>query len=548
VPLLNGFLSKEMFLAETLALDVTGIARVLIPLAATIAAAFSVAYSVRFIHDVFFNGTPKDLPHAPHEPPRFMRVPVEILVVVCVLVGVFPEQTVGPLLRIAAAPALRGPLPEFSLALWHGFNLPLGMSAAALAGGALLYFGLQRLTDLHAFVAVLVSGKRVFDGLQAGLLRIASALRHGLPYLRLPGMVGWIVAVAIAAAAWPLAQDGLGFAAATPAVTLHASTPALVVALGIWTLGVIATVLAVVYYRRRLVALIAVGAVGLAVSLAFAMLSAPDLALTQLLVEVVTVILMMVVLYYLPPASPPEPSRLRPWLDGVVAVAVGAGVTAIAYAVLTRPLAPIAPYFLERALTEGGGTNVVNVIIVDFRGFDTLGEMTVLGVAGLLVHALLASFRVPASFVPPRGDGAFNPLLLQAVTRLLLPFAVLVSVYLLLRGHNLPGGGFIAGLVLAAALVLTRVAGVGPRPDPAKIPWQPWIAWGLVLALGTGAAAMALGFPFLTSTFGHPVLPLVGEVPLASAALFDLGVFLAVVGATLLAVMAPGLLRARRTP
>ena len=214
---------------------------------------------------------------------------------------------------------------------------------------------------------------------------------------------------------------------------------------------------------------------------------------------------------------------------------------------LTRPFDSIAPFYLERALSEGGGTNVVNVIIVDFRGFDTLGEMTVLGIAGLIVWALLAGFRVPATFQPPRPDGAFNPLLVQAVTRLLLPFAVLVAIFLLLRGHNLPGGGFIAGLVLAAALVLTRVAGVGPPPSLARMPWQSWIAAGMVLAIATGAAAMLLGFPFLTSTFGHPVLPVVGEVPLASAALFDLGVFLAVVGATLLAVMVPGVLRATRT-
>jgi multicomponent K+:H+ antiporter subunit A len=541
VPLLNGFLSKEMFLAETLALDVTGLARTLIPVAATLATAFSVAYSVRFIHDVFFNGPPKDLPRVPHEPPRFMRVPVEVLVVVCVLVGVFPETVVGPLLRIAAAPAAGGTLPEFSLALWHGFNAPLAMSAFALAGGTALYFGLQRGFDLHAFDTVLLSGKRVFDTLQGALVGLSWRLARRLPYLRLPGMVAWIVVVALVAAAWPL-RHGLAFSTAA----LDASTATLVVGLAIFGLGVVATAVALWNYRERLVAVIAIGVVGLAVSLAFALLSAPDLALTQLLVEVVTVILMMVVLFYLPATSPPEPSRARLWRDGVLATAAGTGVAAIVYSVLAAPVDSIAPFFLERSLREGGGTNVVNVIIVDFRGFDTMGEMTVLAIAGLVVYALLAGFRVPASFVAPRPDGGFNPLLLQSVTRLLLPFAVLVAIYLLLRGHNLPGGGFIAGLVLAGALVLTRVAGVGPHYDIARLPWQPWIAWGLVAAIGTGAGAIALGYPFLTSTFGHPVLPVVGEVPLATAALFDLGVFLAVVGATLLAVMAPGMLRATR--
>jgi multicomponent K+:H+ antiporter subunit A len=545
VPLLNGFLSKEMFFAETLSLDVRGLARWLIPAAATLAATFSVAYSMRFIHDVFFNGEPVGLDRTPHEPPRFMRVPVEVLVLVCVAVGLFPEPVIGPLLRIAAGPPLLGAVPEFSLALWHGWNLPLAMSAFALVAGTVLYFGLQRFLNLHKFLPVLLPGKRVFDGVLDASYEASVAIARRLPYLRLAGMIEWIVLAALVAAAWPLLRDGFGAPARLPAIAM--GVPERIMGVAIWLFGVAATIVAVANYRRRLVALIAIGAVGLAVSLAFAVLAAPDLALTQLLVEVVTVILMMVALYYLPPESPPEPARGRQWTDGALAVATGVGVAAIAYAVLTRPFDSIAPFYLERALSEGGGTNVVNVIIVDFRGFDTLGEMTVLGIAGLIVWALLAGFRVPATFQPPRPDGAFNPLLVQAVTRLLLPFAVLVAIFLLLRGHNLPGGGFIAGLVLAAALVLTRVAGVGPPPSLGRMPWQSWIAAGLMLAIATGAAAMLLGFPFLTSTFGHPVLPVVGEVPLASAALFDLGVFLAVVGATLLAVMVPGVLRATRT-
>src|SRR5690606_12438108 len=139
VPLLNGFLSKEMFFAETLARSGSGITGWLLPAGATLAGLFSVAYSTRFVHDVFFNGEPKDLPKTPHEPPRFMRVPVELLVVLCLAVGVAPALTVAPLLAVAAGAALGGPLPEYSLAIWHGFNLPLLMSAIALIGGLLFY-------------------------------------------------------------------------------------------------------------------------------------------------------------------------------------------------------------------------------------------------------------------------------------------------------------------------------------------------------------------------------------------------------------------------
>jgi multicomponent K+:H+ antiporter subunit A len=124
-----------------------------------------------------------------------------------------------------------------------------------------------------------------------------------------------------------------------------------------------------------------------------------------------------------------------------------------------------------------------------------------------------------------------------------LPLAALVAVFLFLRGHNLPGGGFIAGLVLACAILVLRIGGGGrPVLDPVRLPYQPWIAVGLLVAALAGAGAVVLGYPFLTSAFLHPMLPIVGEVPIASAAFFDLGVFMVVVAATMLSTMSPGLL------
>jgi len=542
VPLANGFLSKEMFFAETLVLESRGIVGTAVPIVATLAGAFAVAYSIRFIHDVFFNGQPTGLPRSPHEPPRFMRVPVEILVVVCLAVGILPALTIGPLLAIAAAPAVGGVLPAYSLALWHGFNLPLLMSAVALVAGVILYFLLHGAFNLHGLERLPIGAKQAFDAAQRAVLGVAARLWRALPYNRMGGMLGFIFVAAIAAAAWPLARDGFGFDhAATFRPPPSGMAPG-IIGVVIWALGVAAALAAAALYRQRLVALILVGAVGLAVSLTFALFSAPDLALTQLLVEMVTVILMMLVLNYLPAQSPPEPRRWRKLGDGLLALVAGGGTAAIAYAVLTRPFQSISPYYLEKSYTEGGGTNVVNVILVDFRGFDTMLEITVLGIAGLIVHLLLGQFRVPASFALARRDTAFNPLILRSSARLILPFAALVSVYLLLRGHNLPGGGFIAGLVLATALILIRIAGGAALPRPDSLRYPVVIGAGLLVAAGTGLAAMALGYPFLTSTSGHPVLPVIGEVPLASAALFDVGVFVTVVGATLLALIVPALL------
>ncbi|HEX9180668.1 MAG TPA: proton-conducting transporter membrane subunit, partial [Burkholderiales bacterium] len=162
VPLLNGFLSKEMFFAETLDLEGHGVIEFATPIAATLAGTFGIAYSARFVHDVFFNGEPRDLPRVPHEPPRWMKMPVEVLVVICVLVGIAPAWTVGPLLALAAGAVLGGPLPEYNLALWHGVNWPLAMSVIATCGGIAFYVWLQRLFNLHDHIKLPWGGGAAF--------------------------------------------------------------------------------------------------------------------------------------------------------------------------------------------------------------------------------------------------------------------------------------------------------------------------------------------------------------------------------------------------
>jgi multicomponent K+:H+ antiporter subunit A len=544
VPLLNGFLSKEMFFAETLAKQGHGPMEWLLPAGATLAGVFSVAYSLRFVHDVWFNGEPVDLPRLPHEPPRFMRLPVELLVVVCLAVGLLPAFFVGPTLAVAAQAAVFGvpgeALPPYTLAIWHGLNLPLAMSVLAVGGGVALYFGLQRFINLHRVVqlpgGLKRGGRELFTALLDGTVHGARALTLSLQNGRLQRYLLLLVGLALAAGAGPFvhaAFTGVGDSQAAPLHLDGLSLPVAVVG-GIGIAGAFATV---ALRHRRLPALLVLGATGLVVALTFVHLSAPDLALTQLLVEMVTLILMMLALNHLPREGAPEPGRSRAVRDAVIATAAGLGIAAIVWMVLTRPFDSISPYFLETTRSLGGGANAVNVIIVDYRGFDTLGEITVLGIAALIIHALLADFR-PA-FTPVPGSAAQrHPLMLQLISRLLLPFAVLVAVHLFLRGHNLPGGGFIAGLVLAMALLLQYVAHgsawVGQRWGG---DFRPWMGWGLLIAGGTGVASAFFGAPFLTSTYDYPVWPIVGEVPLASASMFDLGVFLVVVGATMVALL-----------
>lgn len=549
VPLMNGFLSKEMFFAEVVTKQSHVVMEWLLPLGATMAAAFSVAYSLRFIHDVFFNGEPVGLTRTPHEPPHFMRVPVELLVVLCLAVGLMPSAVIGGLLAVAAKAALLGPvpgeLPYYQLALWHGFNLPLLMSAVALVGGTAIYFGLQRRVNLHTLERVPAAPKRggqdwFVIGLNRGLAR-ATRTTLRLQTGQLQHYLLVFVLFAVAAGAWPFLNAWVhGVAQAGPSVQSSKVDFTFVL---VWFIGMAATVGTVVVYRQRLLALLLVGAVGLVVSLAFVYFSAPDLALTQLLVEVATVILMMLALHWLPAQSPapPEDTRWRRGRDAAVAIAAGTGLAALAYMVLGRPFDSISPYFLANTMALGGGANAVNVIIVDFRGFDTLGEITVMGIAALIIHAMLVDYKPSALLAPapsavPQGGSS---LMLAMVSRLLLPLAVVVSVYLYLRGHNLPGGGFIAGLLLAIALILQFVAhGQAAMGQRMRMDFAPWMGWGLLLAGASGLASWFFQAPFLTTTYDYPVWPLVGAVPLASASAFDLGVFLTVTGATMVALLA----------
>ncbi len=526
VPLLNGFISKEMFFAETFALSPPW--SWLMPFAATLGGLFSVAYSARFVHDVFFGGEAQNLPRRPHEPPRLMRVPVEILVVICLLVGLAPGLIVEPALRLAATALLQQPLPPFSLTPWHGFNLPFGMSLIALAGGASLYFARRYLWELHEESSVAVSGRHITEALLRQASSASAALHDALQRggLRL-SLLALLFVV--------LAAGAIGFGPGGPVAT----RAPIVADVGGWLNLVVvlaAAAATVLMHRERVLAIIPVGVIGLAVSLAFVKLSAPDLALTQLLVEVITVLLLLLALYFLPQHSPRESSNPRRLLDAIVAVAAGAGSGTLAWAMLRAPGETLSGFYIEQAKPGGGGYNVVNVILVDFRALDTLGEITVLGIAAVAIAAILDGIELPARKLDWDGRPWANgqSLLLEVLSRPLLPLALLVSVYLLLRGHNLPGGGFIAGLVTGTAILIQYLAH-GNAWVEARLPphYTSVAAAGIAIAALTGLAALLFGAPFLTSTFGYVTWPIVGKFELASAMVFDLGVYLAVIGVVL---------------
>lgn len=545
VPLTNGFLSKEMFFTEAV-VGTAGLWSWLVPVTVTLAGIFSVAYSLRFVHDTYFNGPLGDVPNAhPHEPPLGMKLPAMLLVTLCIVVGLLPAITFGPLVDVAATALVARPLPEYHLSIWHGFNLPLLMSVIALVAGIALYVLLARGRRLHRISSEAwfgpATGRQIFESLVDGLFGLAGRISGRLENGSLQRYLAWMVMAAIVAGAAPLLGSGVGTGE-------RALLPANPLAVAVWLLLLATCVALAMTHHKRFQAVVLVGVVGLAASLAFVSLSAPDLALTQLSVELVSTVLLLMGLALLPQHSPRESSTARKLRDAVLALAGGAGMTWIAWVLLTRDHNSISWFFLENAIPLGGGSNVVNVILVDFRGYDTFGEITVLGIAAIGVLALMEGMRTRRAPVDEHGlPWTFrqHPLLLRVAANVVLPVALVFTVYIFMRGHNMPGGGFIAGLITAVALVLQFMA-MGQDQAETYLRAEHgrrfvrWIGAGLGIAGLTGVAAFLFGRPFLTSAHGHPHVPLLGELPFASAALFDLGVYLTVVGGTMLTISVLG--------
>jgi multicomponent K+:H+ antiporter subunit A len=530
VPLLNGFLSKEMFFAEAVHQEWLGAVNWVLPALATLAGAFAVAYSLRFIHDVFFNGEPVDLPiMPPHEPPRWMKIPIEVLVTLCILVGVLPAFVIKPLLDVAAAGVL-GAVPHYDLAVWHGISPPLIMSLVALLGGTLVYTARRWVFMFHDRIP-LVDGSVIFERIMAGVYAAAQALNAAMDNGRLRRYVGAVIVIALLLGMAPF----LSGRALLGDLSFTAVDGVTVVAALMLAVGAIASVL---FHEQRLVVIIMLGVVGLVITLAFVHFSAPDLALTQITVEVVTTVLLLLALFFLPGGAGDREPRMRHWGDGVLAVLAGTGVAALVLGVLTRPYETIAGYYLANAKPIGGGDNVVNVILVDFRGFDTLGEITVLAIAATGIYAMLRGLGLGLPQTDTVGrdwSSERHPLFLAILSRPLLPLALLVAIYILLRGHNAPGGGFIAGLIAGTALILQYLAsGIEWTQARLRLRYFQVAGAGLLIAALTGAAAIAVGRPYLTSGLLHLELPIIGELELASAMAFDLGVFFAVLGVVII--------------
>jgi multicomponent K+:H+ antiporter subunit A len=404
------------------------------------------------------------------------------------------------------------------------------MSFLAMVGGITIYYNRRHLFQFQSQFDE-PDAKHIFEGVLQWIVNVSKQIISTLANGSLQRYIFLLLLLTLVMSALPL-LDLAQNAGSRPQIPLDgvAITGAL--------LMILSAIATVIWHRKRFIALIFLSVVGLVVSLVFAQFSAPDLALTQLSVEIVTIILLLLALFFLPQNTQKESSNRRLSMDLLVSALIGCVIGTICFAMLTTPRDTISAFFLENSKPGGGGTNVVNVILVDFRGFDTLGEITVLGIAALGIVKLISKMRI---HIPTRDDKGRawsndpHPMMFEMVSQSLLPLAILVSVYIFLRGHNVPGGGFIAGLITSVAIIQQYIAhGVQWIKPRVKLDYQWIIAGGILMATATGLGSWIFGKPFLSTWFDYFDLPWIGEFELASAMLFDLGVYLTVVGSVLL--------------
>ncbi len=538
IPLLNGFLSKEMMLEEAYHTTLFG-SPYLVAVVATLGALFSAAYSFRFISHTFLGKLRDDYPAKPHDPEFGLWLPPALLIIPVVLIGVAPFLA-EPFVRTVtqAVIGVGTEMPHQHIKLWHGVVPALWMSVIAVGGGLLLLAAFAPLARAWAATAA-ARGERDF---RPDHRRIGGAFRAGVR----PAAQQFIHPVRRVFRHYSCGRRG-------PCVVhRHKRRPhprdAADHARRICWLGDADC-------RNRVPGARAPQPSGgvdpdghhrLMVSVGFNYFSAPDLALTQISVEVVTIMLLLLALNFIPNRTPRESARRAGPATRCCRSRAGVAAAGLIYAMLMSdfPITSISDYHLANSYKGGGGDNVVNVILVDFRGFDTFGEIIVLGIAALVIYALTESllYGPVRSRLLNRGyeearAGDAHPLMMVVLTRVMMPVILMAGVYIFLRGHNAPGGGFVAGLIVAIAVVMQYMASGFTWADKRqRYPYHGIIGAGVLVRRSDGIGAWFAGDPFLTSTFGYFRIPPLRNSNWRRRWAFDLGVFLAVVGAVMLSL------------
>jgi multicomponent Na+:H+ antiporter subunit A len=543
VPPFLGFLAKEADFETLEHSQSLGRAGPVVLAAVAVGSIFTTIYSARFLWGAFAPkgfGTISPLVDNMHRPSAGFLAAPAVLAAAGLVLGIAP----APL--NAALDAYAGILPggtSYRLALWHGFGVPLLLSVLVLAIGIVAFVARGRLQRLRVGWLPLGNADRAYGvvvrGADTTALRLTGLTQRG----SIPATQAVILCTLVAL---PAALLALG-AKDRPQFRLWDSSLQPVVGLLI-----VAAALGTLVMRNRLAAVLLVGLTGYGCGVVFAFYGAPDLALTQFLVETLTLVVFVLVLRALPAEADLTNIRRNRLPRAVLAIAVGATVTTLAvYAMAARTKNPIAALLPDAAYTRGHGANTVNVLLVDIRAWDTLGEISVLLVAATGVASLVfrhrrfgSAPRVADAGQPVtkgvwlRGSELRDPrhrsLVLEVATRLIFPLIMVLSAYFFFTGHNTPGGGFAGGLTAGLALTLRYLAGgryeLGETLplDAGKV-----LGVGLTLSAGTAVGSLLLGAPVLSSAVIRIDVPPLGTVKFVTSLFFDLGVYLIVVGLVL---------------
>jgi multicomponent Na+:H+ antiporter subunit A len=556
LPPFLGFVAKEADLTTLAHSSSLGAAGPYVLAGVAIGSVFTTIYSLRFLYGAFAakgRDEPSRRVAEMHRPPGTFLIAPGILAAAGLVFGLWPAG-LDDVLDTYADTVPGG--AEYHLALWHGVNLPLLLSILVLAVGFAAFAARARLRRLRMGYLPLGNADRIYDAVIRGTdlfaVRLTALTQRG----SIPATQAVILSTLVLL---PVTMLVLG-ARDRPQLRLWDSPLQVVVGLIILAAALSATVL-----RNRLAAVLLVGVTGYGCGTIFVFHGAPDLALTQFLVETLTLVIFVLVLRTLPAEANLANMQRNRLPRALLAVAVGASVTGLAvFAMAARTTTPIAELLPDAAYYRGNGANTVNVLLVDIRAWDTMGEISVLLVAATGVASLVFRHRrfgaaprvgdagqpdigsVPVLPTSPaigditwlRGSELRDPrhrsLVLEVATRMIFPLIMVLSAYFFFAGHNTPGGGFAGGLTAGLALVLRYLAGgryeLGETLplDAGKV-----LGAGLTLSAGTAVISLLLGAPVLSSAVLQFDVPVLGHVKLVTALFFDLGVYLIVVGLVL---------------
>ena len=566
IPLTAGFVAKEAVLAAFFEDAASGSAVGWIALiGVALGSTLTVAYSARFLWGAFARKKDVEKVRPVHESVWFLFSPGLLAVAGIALAPLF--AVVGTVL--AGYSALFPPLPhEYALAMWHGLDPALFVSTLTVLGGLAMFLARTPIFAGQSRVPAIVDSSELYRKSTRALDRLAGRVTATTQRGSLPFYLAVILLVLAGSVGTTLALNRTW-----PSGMLWFDSPAQL------AIGAIMVVAAIALTRadKRFQAALLVGATGYGMAALFAFHGAPDLALTQVLVETVTLIAFVLVLRRLPARLGHEHGSAHRVLRAIIGSTVGLLMAAVATVALSaRTALPISLALPDLAHDVGHGNNVVNVVLVDIRGWDTLGELSVLiaaatGVASLVFlrsrtdnlprvpehrrrRTLRARLRplpetVAAEYVPGVEDPSTRnawllagrklapenrSILLEVVIRLLFHAVVVLSVYILFTGHNLPGGGFAGGLVAGLALAGRYLAGgryelgAAAPLDAGKL-----LGTGLILAAGTATAPLLFGAHALTSTWFEATVPVLGHLEFSTSTVFDVGVYLVVIGMVL---------------